>query len=36
MHHREMYMHINFQENWVSRSVETVHTNVFEKKNQIA
>ena len=27
MHHRRTYMHINFQQNWVSRSLKTVHTN---------
>ena len=26
-----MYMHINFQQNRVSRSVKTVHTNLFAK-----
>ena len=31
MHHRKTYMHINFQQNWVSRSVKTVHTNSFAK-----
>ena len=31
MHNRKTYMYINFQQNWVSRSVKTVHTNVFEK-----
>ena len=29
MYDRETYMHINFQHNWVSRSVKTVHTNLF-------
>ena len=29
MHHRKTYMHINFQHNRVSRSVKTVHTNLF-------
>ena len=28
MQHRKTY---NFQQNWVSRSVKTVHTNVFAK-----
>ena len=32
MHHRKTYMHINFQQTWVSRSVKTVHTNSFAKK----
>ena len=31
MHHHEMYMYINFQTNRVSRSVKTVHTNLFVK-----
>ena len=29
MHHQKTYMYINFQQNWDSRSVKTVHTNVF-------
>ena len=24
-----MYMYMNFQQNWVSRSVKTVHTNLL-------
>ena len=32
MHHRKAYMYINFQENQVSRSVKTVHINLFAKK----
>ena len=36
MHHRKMYMYINFQQNRVSRSVKTVHTNVFTKICQLA
>ena len=32
MHHRKTYMHINFQQNEISRSVKTVHTNLFAKK----
>ena len=31
MHHRKTYMYINFQQNRASRSVETVHINLFEK-----
>ena len=31
MHHRKTNMHINFQQNRVSRSVKTVHTNLFAK-----
>ena len=36
MHHRKTYMYINFQQNRVSRSVKTVHTNLFAKKYQFA
>ena len=36
MHHRKMYMYINFQQNSVSRSVKTVHTNLFCKYLQIS
>ena len=32
MHHRITYMYINFQQNWVNRSVRTVRTNIFAKK----
>ena len=35
MHHRKTYMYINFQQNWVSRSVKTVHTNLFAKKCEL-
>ena len=31
MHYHETYMYINFQQNRVSRSVKTVHTNLFVK-----
>ena len=31
MHHLETYMYINFQQNRDSRSVKTVHTNLFAK-----
>ena len=31
MHRRITYMYINFQQNWVSRSVKTVRTNIFAK-----
>ena len=37
MHHRITYLHINFQQNRVSRFVKTVHTNLFAiriSKNQ--
>ena len=30
-HHLKTYMHINFQQNRVSRSVKTVYTNLFAK-----
>ena len=36
MHHRKTYMHINFQQNRVSRSVKNVHTFFFCKKLQFA
>ena len=36
MHHHEMYMYINFQENRVNRLVIIVHTNIFAKKSQVA
>ena len=31
MQHRITYMYINFQQNWVSRSVKIVRTNIFAK-----
>ena len=31
IHHRTTYMHSNFQQNRVSRSVKIVHTNLFAK-----
>ena len=31
MYHRKTYIHINFQQNRVSRSVKTLHTNSFAK-----
>ena len=31
MHDRITYLYINFQQNQVSRSVKTVHTNLFAK-----
>ena len=34
MHHRETYMYMNFQQNRVSRSIKTVHTNLFAKINR--
>ena len=35
MHQRIMYMYINFQQNWVSRSVKTVHTNLFANNRKL-
>ena len=32
IHPRKTYMYINFQQNRVSRSAKTVHTNLFAKK----
>ena len=32
MYHHKTYMHINFQQHRVRRSVKTVHTNLFAKK----
>ena len=31
MHHHKTYTYINFPQNWVSRSVKNVHTNLFAK-----
>ena len=35
MHHRIMYMYINFQQNRVSRSFKTVHTNIFANNRKL-
>ena len=35
MHHRITYLYINFQQNWVSRSVKTVHTNLFANNRKL-
>ena len=35
MHHRAMYMYINFQQNQASRSVKTVHTNLFANNHKL-
>ena len=35
MHHRKTYMHINVQQNRVSKSVKTVHTNIFAKNSKL-
>ena len=35
MHHRKTYLYINFRLNQVSRSVKTVHTNLFAKNSKL-
>ena len=35
MHHRAIYMYINFQQNQASRSVKTVHTNLFANNHKL-
>ena len=35
MHHHITYMYINFQQTLVSRSVQTVHTNLFAKNRNL-
>ena len=35
IHYRKTYMHINFQQNRVKRSVKTVHTNIFAKNRKL-
>ena len=35
MHHRAMYMYINFQQDQASRSVKTVHTNLFANNHKL-
>ena len=35
MHHRITYMIINFQQDRVSRSVKTVHTNLFANNRKL-
>ena len=35
MHHHKTYMYINFKQNWVNRSVITVHTNLFAKNRKL-
>ena len=35
MPHRITYMHINFQQNRVCRSVKIVHTNLFAKNRKL-
>ena len=35
MRHRKTYMYINFLQTLVSRSVKTVHTNLFAKSGKL-
>ena len=35
MHHPAMYMYINFQQNQASRSVKTLHTNLFANNHKL-
>ena len=35
IHHRAMYMYINFQQNQASRSVKIVHTNLFANNHKL-
>ena len=35
MHHLAIYMYINFQQNQASRSVKTVHTNLFKNNHKL-
>ena len=35
MHHRVTYTYINFQQNQVSRTVKTVHTNLFANNSKL-
>ena len=35
MHHRTTYMYVNFQQNQASRSVKTVHTNLFANNHKL-
>ena len=35
MHHPAIYMYIIFQQNQASRSVKTVHTNLFENNHKL-
>ena len=35
IHHRAMYMYIYFQQNHASRSVKTVHTNLFANNHEL-
>ena len=35
IHHRTMYMYINIQQYQASRSVKTVHTNLFANNHEL-
>ena len=35
MHHPVMYMYINFHQNQASRSVKTLHTNLFANNHKL-
>ena len=35
MHHPAIYLYINFQQKQASRSVKTVHTNLFENNHKL-
>ena len=35
IHHRAMYMYINFKQNQASRSVKTEHTNPFANNHEL-
>ena len=35
MHHHKTYMYIDFPQNLVSRSIKTVHTNLFAKNRKL-
>ena len=35
MHHPAMNMYMNFQQNYASRSVKTVHTNLFANNHKL-
>ena len=35
MHHPTTYMYINIQQNQASRSVKTVHTNLFANNHEL-
>ena len=35
MYHCKAYMYINFQQNWVCRSIKTVNTNLLAKQRKL-